>query len=115
MQIVILILEKIDPDLFEHLHRHSPNMTKFTQCTHMVFSLGGSTPGINGLLRLWDVLFVLGFHINPVICAVRIMQKRESLLEDQNPFNQLSVKGYFGAQGDLNSTAEETIRVYYFP
>ena len=56
-----MTLERQDPQLFEHLVQNSAEMQKFTQVSHMVFSFGGSTPGIEVLLQLWDVLITLGF------------------------------------------------------
>ena len=109
-----MTLEKIDPELFAHLEEHSDGMSKFTQMSHIIFSFGGSTPGVSGLLRIWDILLVLGFHLNPILCALRIIQQRDALLREQNPFNRLASKGIFGSKGDLDSSVPDTVKVSVF-
>jgi len=107
--IVIMTLERQDPQLFEHLVQNSAGMQKFTQVSHMVFSFGGSTPGIEGLLQLWDALISLGFYVNPIICALRIIQQRELLLKASNPFNEFGIKGIFGAKGNLDTSVPKIL------
>lgn len=54
----------------------------------MVLSFGGSTPGIEGLLHTWDYMMTFGFFINPIICALRIIQLRDFFLKSQFVFFQ---------------------------
>lgn len=82
---MIITLEILDPNLFSHLLAHG-KPSQFTQISHMVFSFGGSTPGIEGLLHAWDFLMSFGFCINPIMCALRIIQIRETLMKSKFVF-----------------------------
>ncbi|KYQ93037.1 RabGAP/TBC domain-containing protein [Tieghemostelium lacteum] len=77
-----LILEFVDPELYEYLKTRNYHPYLFTQ---PILSLGTATPPLDEVLHLWDFYFAFGIHLN-VICTIsQLLMMRDVLLQHQSP------------------------------
>ncbi|CAI5756386.1 unnamed protein product [Candida verbasci] len=87
LSLVDVVLKIIDPVLSEYLD------SKFLKAKIYAFpsilTLSGCTPPLKSVLKLWDLLFAYGFHMNILFVVAQLILNRTELLNNQQPMKIL--------------------------
>eukprot|EP00753_Platysulcus_tardus_P000930 PLAT10789.2.p1 GENE.PLAT10789.2~~PLAT10789.2.p1 ORF type:complete len:372 (-),score=97.22 PLAT10789.2:78-1157(-) len=75
------VLSVVDPKLAAHLS--DCGLTAKIYGFPLLLSLGGCTPPLEQLLRLWDVLFAFGVQLTVLFAAAQVVLLRKKLLTSQ--------------------------------
>jgi len=107
VQLLDKILSYVDPELHKYLLTHPPYEPQFL--THLVLSLGTSTPPLEEALQLWDFYFAFGTHMNIVCAVAQLILMRDSLLAHPAPATQFRALPNLQAQSII-SLAVQLVR-----
>jgi len=83
LKMVDEILKLVDPELYIHLI--SKNLKAEMYAMPPVLSISACTPPLAELLKLWDVFFAFGVHLNIICVVAQIVIMREELLVSDRP------------------------------
>ncbi|GKT23679.1 hypothetical protein ADUPG1_012497 [Aduncisulcus paluster] len=102
--LVDIILETVDPELFEYLSKHKLIGEIWAFSRLMTFC--ASQPPLDEALKLWDFFFAFGEHLTvPAVVAQAIIVKKE-LLESAVPVQILSEQKTVEARQTIRITRE---------
>eukprot|EP00612_Vaucheria_litorea_P002572 CAMPEP_0171459298 /NCGR_PEP_ID=MMETSP0945-20130129/4638_1 /TAXON_ID=109269 /ORGANISM="Vaucheria litorea, Strain CCMP2940" /LENGTH=259 /DNA_ID=CAMNT_0011985289 /DNA_START=159 /DNA_END=935 /DNA_ORIENTATION=- len=86
------VLEVVDPELFHHLDGTNHEHLMYFGFS-FVMSLHACMQPLEEILKIWDVLFAYGVHLEILIVVAQCVLLREKLLADhKNPFTFLTLK-----------------------
>ena len=83
LALVDTILQIVDPKLAMHLSSNGMNAKIYAFAS--VLTLCACTPPLPEVLRLWDVLFAYGPHLNLVAIVAQVILQKEKLMESSSP------------------------------
>jgi cell cycle arrest protein BUB2 len=72
-------LQILDGRLYAHIISKIPDLTIFS--LRYIMTLMANAQPLEGVLRLWDVLFAFGIHLNVVMLSVHLMTVRDKLMK----------------------------------
>ncbi|KAL1928549.1 hypothetical protein VTP01DRAFT_2905 [Rhizomucor pusillus] len=83
IKLVDICLRVLDPELYGFLLGKglTANMYAFPS----VLTFSACTPPLSELLRLWDIMFAFGFHLNILYIIAQLALIREELMESLSP------------------------------
>jgi len=89
-------LEILDPELHKFLSQWDPGSYAFKG----VVSLSGCTPPLREVIRLWDIFFSFGCHLNVVAMAAQMVLAREDILATRPEVMHMMLKEFPKIESD---------------
>lgn len=84
VRLVDKCLHLLDPVLYAFIIGKIPDLTIFS--LKFILTLFANTQPLEEVLRLWDVLFAFGVHLDVIILCVHLMSMREKILKLPSAF-----------------------------
>ncbi|CAM9185191.1 unnamed protein product [Choristocarpus tenellus] len=84
------VLAAVDPVLFNYLE--SKFLTAAIYAFPLILSLHACIPPLEEVVKLWDVMFAFGVHLEVLVCVAQCVMLRDKLLQEPNPYQHLNAR-----------------------